>query len=386
MPQQVAVPAKGGTAPRPREFKYGNREVYLQQFDDLGSYRSLAATYPNSWLWQCHRLDREFPEAPDLWLLVARELAELGRAQQAAAVASRLLAPGIGGGNDWYAMKAYGLLAEQAAAAGDSAGEVAAYQAALQLNSRNPFTHNRLATAYERLKCPNRARYHRLVSLALFPSQPALRAQLVAAGVLPAPAAAVDKPIEQLYEDASRAVVLIKQRVGTGSGFFITSDGMLLTNYHVIAGGEDVLRVSLLGPDGHAGGTLTAQVVAADPQLDIAILSVDAGELKIVPLVLATGADVKTGMKVIAIGNPGMGTQVLTRTVTEGIVSNVTQKVAGQEYIQTSAAVNPGNSGGPLLSARGEVLGMVTLKAQLDNVGFAIPAARLLKFLEDHLH
>ena len=131
--------------------------------------------------------------------------------------------------------------------------------------------------------------------------------------------------------------------------------------------------------------TLEATMIASNPARDIALLRIDPGTLRIHPLRLDGARTPKTGERVVAIGNPGMGTELLTRTITEGIISNLRRRVGGHEYIQTSAAVNPGNSGGPLLDRFGNVIGMITLKAQLENVGFAIPAKALLEFIDKQL-
>ena len=74
--------------------------------------------------------------------------------------------------------------------------------------------------------------------------------------------------------------------------------------------------------------------------------------------------------------DPGFGTRVLMHTATEGIISGRNRTLANRSFLQISAAVNPGNSGGPLLDRRGRVIGMVTLKAELENVGFAVPSPR----------
>ncbi len=380
---EIKTPPAGRNVHRPATLKYGNREDYGQRVADLRSYVSLAQTYPMSWLWLCHRIDQDFPAAPDLALLAARELVQMKRAAAAETVAAQLLDMSEGSG--WYAIKAYGIIADNAAKGGKPKREIAARLAALKLNPRNPLMHTSLGAAFRAAGAPHRADYHDLLSLYLFPSQPKLRDRLVKAGLaepLPEPK---EKSIEELYEEVSPSVVLIKQRVGVGTGFFITRDGLLLTNHHVIAGGEDVLKVRFTRKGEEKATTLPAQVVASNAQMDIAVLSVNLGELKIEPLMIGDAAPPKTGMKVIAIGNPGMGAEVLSRTVTEGIISNVRQKVGGQTYIQTSAAVNPGNSGGPLLNRNGRVIGMVTLKAHLDNVGFAIPTERLLDYLEQQL-
>jgi len=80
------------------------------------------------------------------------------------------------------------------------------------------------------------------------------------------------------------------------------------------------------------------------------------------------------GEKVFAIGSPGLGQQVLEQSISEGIVSSPSRQIEGAEYVQHTAAVNPGNSGGALLDEKGHLIGMVTLKARLENVSFAIPA------------
>ena len=160
----------------------------------------------------------------------------------------------------------------------------------------------------------------------------------------------------------------IQQQQGQGSGFITRSDGVLLTNAHVVEGANEV-GVTL--PDGRS---LRGKVLGADPLTDVAVVKVVAERLPVAPL--GDSAKVRPGEVAIAIGNP-LG---LDNTVTAGIISAIQRTNAigeGQRvpYIQTDAAVNPGNSGGPLINDRGQVIGINTAIRQAPGAGlsFAIP-------------
>lgn len=160
----------------------------------------------------------------------------------------------------------------------------------------------------------------------------------------------------------------IQQQQGQGSGFITRSDGVLLTNAHVVEGASEV---SVTLPDGRS---FTGKVLGADPLTDVAVVKVVASKLPVATL--GDSNKVRPGELAIAIGNP-LG---LDNTVTAGIISAIQRTNAvgeGQRvpYIQTDAAVNPGNSGGPLINDRGQVIGINTAIRQAPGAGlsFAIP-------------
>jgi S1-C subfamily serine protease len=160
----------------------------------------------------------------------------------------------------------------------------------------------------------------------------------------------------------------IEQQQGQGSGFITRSDGVLLTNAHVVEGASEV-TVTL--PDGRS---FNGKVLGSDPLTDVAVVKVVASKLPVAPL--GDSTRVRPGEVAIAIGNP-LG---LDNTVTAGIISAIQRTNAvgeGQRvpYLQTDAAVNPGNSGGPLINDRGQVIGINTAIRQAPGAGlsFAIP-------------
>jgi serine protease Do len=154
-------------------------------------------------------------------------------------------------------------------------------------------------------------------------------------------------------------------RQSLGSGFVISPDGYILTNNHVIDKARDI-RVAF-----QDGKVLEAKLVGRSPEIDIALIKVEASGL---PAVRFGDSDaLEVGDWVMAIGNP-FG---LSHTVTKGIVSAKGRVIGAGPYddlIQTDAAINPGNSGGPLFNMKGEVVGINTMiLAQGQNLGFAVP-------------
>lgn len=181
---------------------------------------------------------------------------------------------------------------------------------------------------------------------------------------------------EELVKKSSDAVVLIfvsnsGKDTGLGSGFIISSDGKIVTNYHVIKGAERAL-VKLT--DGAFFPVDT--VLASDPVSDLAIIKVAGRNLP--TLKLGDSETVQAGERVIAIGNP-LG---LETTVTDGIVSAL-RKEATASWIQTTTPVSPGNSGGPLLRLDGTVVGVITWNLKLgQNLNFAATSNEVSTLLE----
>ncbi|MHB8971315.1 MAG: trypsin-like peptidase domain-containing protein [Pirellulaceae bacterium] len=156
---------------------------------------------------------------------------------------------------------------------------------------------------------------------------------------------------------------------GMGTGIVIDERGYIITNYHVV---EGVKRIRATLAD---GTTVVAELVANDPQTDLAIIKVP--EEKLFPVIrLGTSTDVMPGETVVAIGN-AFGYE---HTVTEGIISALHRTVQVSDYqkyadlIQTDASINPGNSGGPLLNIDGDMIGInVAVRVGAQGIGFAIP-------------
>src|SRR5687768_13600012 len=169
-------------------------------------------------------------------------------------------------------------------------------------------------------------------------------------------------------------------RRGSGTGFLIDPAGYILTNHHVIA---DSSRISVRLTDGR---TLRARRIGSDPDTDIALIKVESPR----PLEHASLGDsdtLRVGEWVLAIGNP----LAYEHTVTVGVVSFIGRKLfdsALDRYIQTDAAINFGNSGGPLINSRGEVIGInAAISSRAANIGFAVPinqATAILPQLREH--
>ncbi len=175
------------------------------------------------------------------------------------------------------------------------------------------------------------------------------------------------------------------QQTGAGSGFFVSADGLILTNKHVVS--DTDAKYTVITQDGKK---YDAKVLSTDPVNDLAIVKID---IKDAPTInLADSSKIEIGQRVIAIGN-SLGQY--SNTVTTGIVSGIGRNITAGDgsvseqlegVIQTDAAINPGNSGGPLLNVFGEVIGVNTaIDQQGQLVGFAIPsndAQRAVKSFE----
>jgi len=167
--------------------------------------------------------------------------------------------------------------------------------------------------------------------------------------------------------------------VAGGSGVLISPDGEILTNYHVIEGlrgGESSIEVKI-----SSGRTFKARVLGRDKELDIALIKIDAQHLPFAKL--GNSDAMRVGEWVVAIGNP-LG---LDHTVTQGIISAKGRQISGpglESFLQTDAAINRGNSGGPLLNLKGEIIGINTaIRPDGQNIGFAVPVDKINLVLKD---
>ena len=200
----------------------------------------------------------------------------------------------------------------------------------------------------------------------------------------------------QVYTQNVKSVVAISNQITTniygqistssssGSGFVLTEDGYIVSNYHVVENAT-TLTVTLWDNTQHE-----AQMIGGDEDNDIALLKIDAAGLR--PVTLGSSDNLIVGDQVVAIGNP-MGE--LTNTLTVGYISAKDREISTDgtyiNMLQTDAAINPGNSGGPLFNMKGEVIGITTAKysgttssgATIEGIGFAIPIDDISGMLEE---
>lgn len=166
----------------------------------------------------------------------------------------------------------------------------------------------------------------------------------------------------EVIDKSIKSVVSVLTENSVGSGFIITEDGYIVTNYHVIQGKDSVKTLT------YDKRVIQADIIGIDKLRDIALLKIE-GSFVFLPL--ADSDSLQVGKKVIAIGNP-LG---LSFTVTEGIISGLNREGPNglEEYVQTDVSLNPGNSGGPLISTQGEVVGMNNFKiGDAESLGFAL--------------
>ena len=176
--------------------------------------------------------------------------------------------------------------------------------------------------------------------------------------------------IEDILRNAEDAVFLLRSGDGLGTGFVVSSEGHLLTCQHVIHS-ETIEVVS------SSGKSWLASVLAQDRLHDLAMFKID--HLPAPCLPFADPISIRTGQRVYALGHP-LG---LDFTVSQGIISNRNRLIQGLSFIQTDVALNPGNSGGPILNEKGEVIGMANSMIALQHaqgLGFAIALRYIFAF------
>jgi serine protease Do len=188
--------------------------------------------------------------------------------------------------------------------------------------------------------------------------------------------------IEQNARICGEAVVMVNCPGGQGSGFVISPDGYLITNYHVVSG-ETKVKVTIFQytDKGYEQKSFKkVHIIALNPFVDLALLKIDEPQRTFSYVYLGDSRELEAGQDVFAIGNP-LG---LTRTVSQGIVSTKNRNFEGQLYIQTTTDINPGNSGGPLFNNKGEVIGVTSMGYLfLGGLNFAIPVDVVKRFIEN---
>jgi serine protease Do len=174
--------------------------------------------------------------------------------------------------------------------------------------------------------------------------------------------ASTSEDFSGIIEDSLKSVVTIRTNIGQGTGFLISKEGFIVTNAHVLSGAKEAYILD------YEQNSYPATLVGYNATYDIALLKIPNTNNY---LELGNSEDIQIGEKVIAIGNP-MGLQF---SVSEGIVSGINREGENKikSYIQTDAALNPGNSGGPLIDKQGKVIGINNFKVGGgENLGFAL--------------
>jgi S1-C subfamily serine protease len=178
------------------------------------------------------------------------------------------------------------------------------------------------------------------------------------------------------------SVVVVKNG-GTGSGFLIGSNGYILTCAHCVDNDDEGITITyrVAKNGGTKIGTAVAQLVARDDERDLALIKVGKIE-ELRPVRIGNSKALESGDRITAIGNPALGPTVLDYTLTDGIVSNTKRLLGGLTFVQTTAQINPGSSGGPAFNDHGMVIGLIAAKGrQVDGVGLLVPSQDIVKFL-----
>lgn len=192
-------------------------------------------------------------------------------------------------------------------------------------------------------------------------------------------------PLQEIYEKNIGSVVSITSQgaaeTSTGTGVVVSSQGYIVTNCHVVQSAKSI-EVLLT-----SGRTYPAAIVGTDPMTDLAVLYVENDQL--IPATFCDSASLRVGDAVAAIGDP-LGTE-LRGTLTDGILSAINRNISvggrSMTLLQTNAALNSGNSGGPLLNCYGQVIGINTMKlttatGSVEGIGFAIPSATVKEVVD----
>jgi len=204
------------------------------------------------------------------------------------------------------------------------------------------------------------------------------------------PFARADRPIgisraklttEEVVRKTLPSVVTVSTTEGGGTGFFILSSGVVVTNKHVVGSAQEVTITTAKGEE------YRSREIFLHPHRDLALIKVNGSAFPAIPF--ADPATVDVGTDVIAIGSPGLGGSVLRNSVTKGIISSFRNSEDYGVLVQTDAALNHGNSGGPLVNLNGELIGVNTLgyvDFGKEGLSFAVFSSEVLEMLKEHFN
>ncbi len=204
-------------------------------------------------------------------------------------------------------------------------------------------------------------------------SRPYWLLSIAVVAVLLLPAALCDADFSQAVKQIDPAVVTISSGEKSGAGFIFSPDGYVLTNRHVVEESADAeIKVKLQNDE-----SLPATVAHSSVERDLGVLKIERTNLPVVQF--ASSDKLTTGQDVAAIGAP-LG---LEHSVTRGVISALSREIEGKTYTQIDAALNEGNSGGPVINENGQVIGVaVRVASEAQNVGFAVPSVAVMQFLQ----
>jgi S1-C subfamily serine protease len=179
--------------------------------------------------------------------------------------------------------------------------------------------------------------------------------------------------------EAVGSSVTVKRQEGHGSGFIISEEGHIITNYHVVVGAEELTIIM------NDGSKYPAEILRVSKVSDLALVKIEQNGL--LPFSIGNQETYDIGSDVFAVGTPN--TEDLSQTVSKGIISGIRKTELGSVVIQTDASVNSGNSGGALITPEGTVLGIVTAKLSgfgVEGVSFSIPSTEISERLKVTQH
>jgi S1-C subfamily serine protease len=321
---------------------------------------------------------KKYPDCAPLMYFLAEALRQGNQPEKAQT--SYLDAIHADAGRTRLSCEALKQLASLLAAANKDFAALHCLTSSLALDRNDPQT---LAALQGLLKKQNLIKEAELVSQALADIPRLMADRPTGLPRLPKATPSQKPPTAELYRTAVASVVLVQSEGRSGSGFCIGDADIIVTCNHVVRASDSVDVCPFVYKSNvlRRLPKLTAKVLFRLELDDLAVLKLEKPSSDLRPLPVAE-RNPEAGERVYAIGSPVLGAEVLEQSVSEGIVSATERVVEGTKYFQHTAAVNPGNSGGPLIDEWGRLVGVVTLKGDLANVSFAVPVETVRKFFK----